>query len=278
MIGRKPDLVCIGTQKAATSWFHAAMTRRRDVWAAPFKEVHFFDHKFLPEHRRWIEDTLVTGVRRCRDRHLENQSRPDQTYLEYLDDLLVPPAHNGTWYKKVFSRAHPDQTCLDVTPEYCTLPEDGVDFVAKFLRDSQFIWIIRDPVDRALSQLRMVLDRDWDAPPKGLAGWHRFVDNQPLMQRGDYATYVPRWQARFDDRRLLFLPYGQVATDPAGVIRQVEDFANLDRVPTPGLTDRVHGSTAVDIPPDIHARITDMMAPQRAFLEQRFGAEFTSQT
>lgn len=278
MIGRKPDLVCIGTQKAATTWFYDAMKRRSDIWAPPFKEVHFFDYKFLPENRAWIEASLIKGIDQARARHLKNQDTPDAAYLDYLDALLVPPAFNGTWYKRVFSRAPRDRICFEATPEYCTLPEDGVDFVAKYLKETRFVWIIRDPLDWALSQIRMAIRRRGTGAPKGPKGWDALVNSLPITQRGDYACYVPRWKARFDDRRLLFLPYGLVSADPARLIRRVEDFANLDRVATPGLTDRVHASRPVDIPDAIRDRLADALQPQRQFLLREFGAEFCAET
>ena len=44
--GRKPDILCIGAQKAGTSWLHVTLATRRDIWVPPFKELHFFDHNF----------------------------------------------------------------------------------------------------------------------------------------------------------------------------------------------------------------------------------------
>lgn len=273
MLGRKPDLVCIGAQKAATSWLYRVCQARDDIWVPPFKELHFFDYKFCPENRKWAQANLVRGVERAIQRHRKNKPTPDADYLAYLDRLLETPAFNGTWYKHVFSRAPARQICLDVTPEYCTLPEEGVDFVAKFLREARFIYIIRDPVARALSQLRMNLVRR-KLTPKSEAAWMRHAADPVIAQRGDYASYIPRWDARFDHLRLLYLPFGQIAQNPQHVMRRIEAFSGLSRENPWGLDRKFHTSTDLAVPEAVRAHFETALAPQRAFLRDRFGAEF----
>lgn len=280
MIGRKPELVCIGAQKAATSWFHRVCQARSDIWVPPFKEIHFFDYKFCPENRRWIEAGLVRGVERAAARHRKNartrrDAPPDAAYLAYLDSLLEPPAFNGTWYKRIFSRAPNRLRCLDVTPEYCTLPEEGVDFVAQFLRDSRFIYILRDPADRAVSQLRMNLTRR-KIVPRTRDEWLRHAEDPVIANRGDYETYVPRWKARFSDLNLLFLAYGDIRDRPQEVMRQVEAFAGLDREDPWGLDNVFHKGGELKVPDYVRDFFGDRFAHQTRFIEREFGAAFAA--
>lgn len=276
MIGRKPDLVCIGAQKAATSWLYRVCQARSDIWVPPFKEVHFFDYKFCPENRNWIRAGLVRGVDTAIRRHTKNQPEQDPDYIAYLDRLITQPTHNGTWYKAVFSRAPALQLCLDVTPEYSTLPEEGVDFLAKFLREARFIYILRDPVARALSQLRMNLSRRKITPQTERA-WLKHAQDPAILNRGDYKTYIPRWDAQFDNRRLLYLPYGQIGADPEGVMREIERFAGLEREDPWGLRRKVHVSEPMEVPQAVTAHFQEVFAPQYAFLRARFDASFTAQ-
>lgn len=39
--GRKPDFICIGAQKAGTTWLYVTLGRRPEIWFPPFKEFHF---------------------------------------------------------------------------------------------------------------------------------------------------------------------------------------------------------------------------------------------
>src|SRR5690606_27826464 len=73
--------------------------------------------------------------------------------VRYLDRVTREPMFTNHWYKLVFAPAPQGARTIDVTPEYSTLPPEGVDFVAKFLPQAKFVYIIRHPVDRAISQL-----------------------------------------------------------------------------------------------------------------------------
>ena len=167
---------------------------------------------------------------------------------------------------------------MDVTPEYSTLPEEGVAFVAKFLPRARFIYIIRHPVDRAMSQLRMNVRR-LSRDPQSLDEWLAEAEDPVLMNRGDYATFVPRWNAHFRPDRLLYLPFGQIATDPLALLERVEAFLGLPAYDGyRGAGNKVFSSQdGAVIPPEIRDRLREKLAPQFAFIEQAFGAEFAAQ-
>ena len=81
----------------------------------------------------------------------------------------------------------------------------------------KIIYIVRDPFDRALSQIRMNAER------RGISGngadWLALAREPDIASRGAYATYVPRWEAAFPEEDVLFLPYKRIGNDPAGVMR-----------------------------------------------------------
>jgi hypothetical protein len=38
-----PDFLCVGAQKAGTSWLYHQLTLHPDFWMPPIKELHYFD-------------------------------------------------------------------------------------------------------------------------------------------------------------------------------------------------------------------------------------------
>lgn len=38
-----PDFICIGMQKAGTTWLAANLSKHPAVWVPPIKEIHYFD-------------------------------------------------------------------------------------------------------------------------------------------------------------------------------------------------------------------------------------------
>ena len=276
--GRKPDLVCIGAQKAGTSWLNEILKQHPGVWAPPFKEQHFFNSKFIEECRRWTPWHVRKSVRQAKERYLDSALLRDDSYLRYLDQLLEPPILNGQWYKFVYSKAPRDKLCLDITPEYCCLPDEGVKFVAGFLPKAKFVYMIRDPLERVLSQLRMNVSRK-KVRLETFSDWAEAAANEVLLSRGDYATYVPRWDKAFGEDRLLYLAYGDIAKAPLAVLGAVESHAGLSPFTLyERLTQRIHSSPNIDVPEEIVATLRGLVSPQVEFLQKRFGENFLLRT
>lgn len=40
-----PHFLCIGAQKAGTTWLHTNLTQQKDLWLPPIKEIHYFDYR-----------------------------------------------------------------------------------------------------------------------------------------------------------------------------------------------------------------------------------------
>lgn len=274
---RKPDFLGIGAQKAGTTWLSQMLGQHPDIWTPPFKEVQFFNHRYVEEHRKW----LPWHFRRAKlniARRYENRGEPLPAELaRYLDRVTREPMFTNHWYKLVFAPAPASAHPIDVTPEYSTLPEEGVEFIAKFLPNAKFVYIVRHPVDRAVSQLKMNLTRA-RRKPKTVDAWLAEIEDPVLMDRGDYMTYVPRWNAHFGPDRLLYLPFGMIARDPLGFLRRVESFFGLRPHDYRDVGKKVFASDgSLAVPDAARKRLREKLEPQFAFLDQQFGRAFTAQ-
>lgn len=271
---RKPRVLCIGAQKAGTSWLHSQLNLHPRIWTAPFKELHYFNARHRSEDRKWLPWHFRQGIRETERRFAaRNEELPDDM-VRYLLEITSEPMFTQGWYRRAFAPAPKGMLPLDTTPEYSTLPEKGVDEVAAFLPRTKFIYLIRDPADRAVSQLRMNLERK-KVRPKTPREFLQYLDDPILADRGDYATYIPRWQARFGSDRLLILPYGRIAIDPKGLMHDVEAFLGLSKHDYPDLSKRVHvAADSVDFPIEGRKILRDRFARQYEFLQGQFGDEF----
>src|SRR5689334_16087334 len=66
-----PDFLCIGAQKAGTSWLYQQLEPHPDFWMPPVKELHYFD---------LLHKTRQFQPPRCRDER-------DASFLESMKDL-----------------------------------------------------------------------------------------------------------------------------------------------------------------------------------------------
>ncbi len=50
----------------------------------PVKELHYFNHLFVPEHRSWTRWHIQTGVNRALKWHVENAEKADLGFVAIL--------------------------------------------------------------------------------------------------------------------------------------------------------------------------------------------------
>ena len=271
---RKPRIIGIGAQKAGTSWLSEMLSQHPKIWTPPFKEVQFFNHRFVPEHRQWLPWHYRRSKENLVKRYLAKNQPMRPELVKYLEDITSGQMFTENWYRRIFAPAPKGTRPIDITPEYSTLPDAGVKFMADFLPNAQFIYILRHPVDRAISQLKMNLRRAGRTPVT-IEDWMTEIDDPVLLDRGDYAAYLPRWQKHFGPDRLLVLPFGRIAREPESLIRQVETFLGLPAAEYKGLRRKVFASPdGISVPDKARAALRAKLEPQFAYLEEHLDAGF----
>ncbi|HRO14922.1 MAG TPA: sulfotransferase [Paracoccus sp. (in: a-proteobacteria)] len=274
---KKPAIVGIGAQKAGTTWLSQMLSQHPQVWTPPFKEAQYFNYLYCPEHRDWLPWHFRRARQNQQKRHDARGETMPAPLSAYLDRITRGEMFTNHWYKQIFAPAPEGVQPCDITPEYSTLPDEGVEFVAKFLPKARFIYIIRHPVDRAVSQLKMNLTRK-GRKPATLDAWMQEIEDPVLLDRGDYAAYVPRWRAHFGEDRLLIVPFGQIARDPVGLLRRIEAFTGLPAHDYRNADAKVFAApSGLSVPPEARAALRAKLAGQFDFLEAQFGCEFTDQ-
>ncbi len=272
-----PNFLCIGAQKAGTSWLFAQLQSHPDVWMPPVKELQFFNHLFVPQNRNWTAWHIQQSVARTLAWHVRNHDMPDLSFVRYLADLGTRELFTERWYEAAFDRPAAHGKLLgDITPEYSTIPEAGLRYLRGYLGAVKIIYLVRAPRERALSQLRMNVSRRDQRPSEAV--WTEMAGQWDIANRGDYRTYVPRWKAAFAAGDILFLPYGRIGRDPVGLMRDVEEFLGLSPHDYPRAEERVHRTRKLGVPDAAAARIDEAVAGQAEFLRAEFGADFAEAT
>lgn len=273
-----PSFLCIGAQKAGTSWLFTQLQSHPGVWVPPIKEVHYFNHLFVPENRKWTKWHIRSATAAALKAYVGRNEDLHFPYVQYLVNLGSNEVFTEGWYRRVFDLpAAAGKLMGDMTPEYSTIPEEGIRYLRGLLGAPKIIYLIRSPVSRAMSQLKMNVSRTVKGPLTETE-WLAQADQWDITNRGDYRTYVPRWKAQFASGDILFLPYGRIAREPAGVMREIETFLGLEPHDYPRLVERVHKTQSFNVPKSVTARLEERLRPQADFLAAEFGADFAQQT
>jgi len=273
-----PHFLCIGAQKAATSWLYAILKQHPNVWMPPIKEVHFFDR--LAKQR--LDLRRYRGIAEKR-RRLAVEQGLDAELIDYFGRVSSYDEASLDWYREVFSwPVAPDVKIGDITPAYLDIPEQTVRYAREQLGDIKIIVIVRHPLDRELSQLRMAATRAARGyrKVKTEKQWMRIFNSMVGdSRRGSYSTGIPLWQDAFSEKNFLALPFGDVRETPQLVMKRVEDFLEIPALDTYNdLSTPYHKTKKAEIPQTIIDLAAERVAAEDTFLRRHFGEEFYART
>lgn len=150
----KTFMLGIGAQKAGTSWLCGYFMKHPDVFMPPLKELHHFDARYRPDLCSNFDRRFCRSYEDARRHAVE--SKATQKRIEMLE-ARVQMIEDENAYRAYFEKAVADSCSVfgEITPSYSLLPEAGFRAVAAQFPRAKLVFLMRDPVDRLYSQLRM---------------------------------------------------------------------------------------------------------------------------
>lgn len=249
----KPDFLCIGAPRAATTWLHSRLSSHPEVYLPKIKELHFFDEPRSTEHRD------QSGI---------NWGR---THYFNMDSL-----QSWRWYSLQFQRG---RSALkgDITPAYSTLTEKRVELIHQKLPGAKIIYILRDPVDRAWSGVRRSLWSDTNSRPSESVDILATVSHPEILIRGDYRRAITHWEKYYEASNILYLFFDDIIVRPREQLITVCDFLGISSDGLPAEKEDasiVNKSPEDSMPKEVQEFLSDYYANQLEFLEEKFDQSF----
>lgn len=153
------------------------------------------------------------------------------------------------------------------------LPVRGVRHVLSINPLMRILVIVRDPIDRLWSHMRMhdksgYMALDADAILKGR------IEMGPYLRYTDYACAIPRWESIAGHGHVKVMLYDQIQENAHDAIDEINTFIGMRGAKTKADIDRnVFSGTKMTMRPDLHAKLLEMLMPQYTFLAERFPAQ-----
>lgn len=268
----------VGATKAGTSWLHAYLGAHPQCHVRTLKELHYFDMREagkLEKSRLEVQQTrnalaakpMPADPARAASRVLR---------LQDMDDWAAALAQgNEAAYLAYLNAGRAGAGLVaDITPAYALLPEGCLNRMAAMASEVRFVYLLRDPVERLWSHVRMIARRR-AAPGEDIApGANRILkrvlrgEETHITTRGDYRAVLGRLWAAVDPSQLLLAFYEELFSEAE--IDRLCRFLGLAPAPAP-LTARVHQGVPVPMSAAQRAAAAAFLAPQYQFVADRLG-------
>lgn len=135
-----------------------------------------------------------------------------------------------SYYARCFANRRAGQLIGEASPHYFVDPASP-GLIAAEAPETKLIFLIRDPVSRAVSHYIHLLKGGHDLPP--LAEFVLSDDERAINLRAhsEYLKAFARFDAYFHPSNMLILLQEEMALDPRKVLLKVTDFLGLESLP-----------------------------------------------
>lgn len=250
-------------QKSGTTWLYEALKGHPQLQMPPIKELHFFDEI---ERQKGISKVFSTPEKRS---YLSIQrSKSFQRYLKGRGSLweflyyCIPRRYSCIGlYKSMFKQG----LCGDITPSYSCLSLQSIRRIRKDFRDLKVLLILRNPIDREWSQIKMDVHRNNynEEQKKSLMKEWSLAHNV----RSDYFTIIKNWTSVFHDDEILICYYDLLASDPHTFLARIYEFLAVEEFyPEKVLKQRIFTGLNQSIPDEIRVNLAKKHIPMLSSL------------
>ena len=230
-------LFCVGATKAGTSWLFRFLQSHPECHVRSIKELHYFDALDLADrdwHTAFFQDQRRRAAERMTDAKFSKRGNLARQLADY-DDLIAlhrsEPEDISAYLRYLKKGRTSERVVADVTPAYSLLSVDRLRKMAAIARNVRFIYIMRDPVARLWSHIRMNAARRAKYPDEvqGRANrifWRYGRGKHPgIRARGDYRAALERLTSALKPSQLLVLFYEELFSH--AVVNLICDFLGI---------------------------------------------------
>lgn len=211
-------ILCIGTQKAGTTWLSDYFRARGDIHAPPVKEVHYFDARFAPKWCGKYEAEMLENFK-SEVAGLTLQSAADAREQQKLAAMLLRfrmISNPADYMRFMMWGAAGKNVLFEATPDYMMVGPDGFRAMREVNNDVRLILLMRNPADRFWSSLRFnkthVEDFDIDRM------FDRLIEREDFILLADYGRAIRLAQSVFD-RSSIHLEFYERLFTPEAIAR-----------------------------------------------------------
>ena len=219
-----------------------------------------------------------------------------QKLLEQHPGVFLPPCKEvhyftqhaekpARWYAEHYRHARCGMHRGDITPFYLFHP-DVPDRIRKLLPRARMIVLLRDPVERTLSQVfharrhgfeTLEVEDALAAEPERLASGSAYsFQKHSYVARSRYLEQMNRYEALFPKRQFLVLKSEDLFTNTPAVWNTIQKFLQLEAVPLPMALPKANAGSgeAAQVAAAVRAQLRDALSTTALGVKERYGIDW----
>ena len=288
MILNRPHFLVVGPAKTGTTWLYEQLRHVKGFKMPPTKEVCFFNevnflHTIDPDNAALLEKYGVMGheiseaaIQAAKKRFAKRRKLNMQYAFEqkqYLWGLFYRYFPRNTTplsaylYSLLFTKEDGIITG-DISPLYFPIKDEIIGLIAEYFPQLKVVMIIRDPVERAWSNIRMNYYSERAVAGFTIEGYL----SKPINRGGDYAYAITNWEKHFGPNRIQYLFYDDLARHPNKFLQQFLDFVRPGTPVNAVFEGKIGKGVEKEMEPALRTELIKKNLPQYHFLANKFGA------
>lgn len=233
-------LICVGAAKAGTSWLHRQLAAHPECHLRAIKELHYFNaidagrtSAELAKHRD-LQASMLDRFARDGLRPNDEQAGRLSDRADWLDVLESKRENVRAYLRYLETGAGTAKVVGDMTPAYALLTEGRLGGMARMAPDVRILYLLREPVDRLWSHIRMMAERRDGQGRVTARRCDRILnrvmngEEDQIAKRSDYAAALAKLLAAIPAGKLLIEVFEDMIAGDA--FQRICDFLGIARV------------------------------------------------
>ncbi len=249
-------LLGTGAQKGGTTWLYHYLKASPQFVSGYRKEYHVFDAldvKGQAYRRKRVLDEAEAALGRAR------AGKPLNAQVMHLSSMYADPEMYFDYFAGLLGSRADARVTADLTPAYAMLPAERMmqikqAFARRGVR-TVAVFLMRDPVDRIVSHVRMQIrekPQRWDKPVQDVV-LERYVHRENV-QRTSYHLTLAELDRAFGPDEMYVRFYEDLFSEAR--IREICDLLRID-FHQPDLDERRNASPPAQVPDEILRMIAE---------------------
>lgn len=280
-----PHFLVVGPAKTGTTWLYEQLKHVEGFAMPPTKEVCFFNEVnfahtidpgsgFLKKYEDQGHLVSVSRLKEAKKKFIQRRIL-NQHYAyeqkQFLWGLFYRyfPRNTGqlSWYFYSLLFDHRKDTVTgDISPLYFPVKEEVIEIIAKRFPYLKIVIIIREPVERAWSNIRMNYYSELAVP--GFSIKEYLAKPNP---GSDYQYAITNWEKHFGPHRMQYLFYDDLANQPRKFLQQFLNFVKPGTTVNTVFEEKVGKGVEKEMDKQLRMELLKRNLPQYHFLAQKFG-------